>query len=114
MFVLLGSYITVTGLEHRPLLLTLEHFQPFILLRALSGHPGLLLLLLPLSVPLLLRLPFLLFDQVEHHSVVVALQSRLQRLETLELQPEIFSSLVSPPQSSKTDTYYVTSSFTYW
>ena len=41
------------------------------LLLPLSGHPALLLLLLPLSVPLLLRLPFLLFDQVEHHSVCV-------------------------------------------
>ena len=75
---LLGNYITVTRLELRPTLLTLEHFQPFILLLGLSGHPGLLLLLLPLSVPLLLRLPFLLFDQVEHHSVVVALQSTLR------------------------------------
>ena len=47
----------------------LEHFPPLVLLLAFSGHPALLLLLLPLSVPLLLRLPFLLFDQVEHHSV---------------------------------------------
>ena len=50
--------------------------RPFILLLALSGHPALLLLLLPLSVPLLLRLPFLLFDQVEHHSVCVAVDYR--------------------------------------
>ena len=55
--------------EHLPLLLM---FPPFMLLLPLSGHPALLLLLLPLSVPLLLRLPFLLFDQVEHHSVCVA------------------------------------------
>ena len=45
--------------------------QPFKLLsrNVVWGH---LDLLLPLSVPLLLRLPFLVFDQVEHHSVCVS------------------------------------------
>ena len=55
-----------------PLLLKFAQFPPLILLlslRAVRGHLD--LLLLPLPVPLLLGLPFLVLDQVEHHSVCV-------------------------------------------